>query len=275
MNLSKAKLVTTMWPRVVALLVLMLAVLAAPHLKADAVYGDAVLFTDNGDGTGSMAEPPNYFDSSFLNNIPGTGASCSFYTVYGSSVITYAGYYPVAVCGSGVTQVATEGYLFSLADATNTIPAGTVYVGDALGYVSDEIVATFPAASGCGLPDGTVTSDPAQCALYVTFVQFSFTFGLDLTGSPVTCASVGGCHFTYNGAVQTVGVITWGSSAYFGGTPPGNTTTLLFQGVSSVPESNTFFALALGLLGLAWLKLFASYEGSGTRLFPKTGPSEI
>jgi len=95
----------------------------------------------------------------------------------------------------------------------STIPA-TAYIGDPTGYVSDEIVTTITTIS-----------------FGWNRVNFVFTSGLDLTGSPVTCASVGGCAFAYNGSVQDVGVVTWGPGwlPIFPWPPYGDSTSLEFQ----------------------------------------------
>jgi len=87
----------------------------------------------------------------------------------------------VGACGSATGLMAGAG----------TIPA-TVYIGDPAGYVSDEIATT-------------ITPEEGPAGLVITFIEFTFTFGMDLRGSPFTCATVGGCDFTYNGSIQDVG----------------------------------------------------------------------
>jgi hypothetical protein len=188
-------------PRSIALVVLMVAVSMAPHLKAD-----VVLFTDN-HGTGLEVIPPYYIDLS----------GC------------------MPLCQPGDT------YPFTV--VTNTIPA-TVYIGDPNGYVSDEITSMLRPPIAC-------SGVPGPCGDFFTGADFVFSYGLDLRGSPFTCASVGGCDFTYNGAVQDVGVITWGPGLE---TPPiGYTTTLQFQhdAQSSTPEPSSPVLLMLGLLSVA------------------------
>jgi MYXO-CTERM domain-containing protein len=189
------------------LLVSVLAVLVAPHLKADVVR-----LSDNY-GLGSMTMPAYYFSFG--------GPESYYYSVS-------ADYYAM-VCGSEPCA-ALEGYPDSV--AANTIP-GTVFIGNPGGYVSDEIATTI---SGTDF----------------VWVRFDFTFGLDLTGSPFTCASVGGCALTYNGSVQDVGVITYGPGM-FGPPVDGFATTLQFQYGPSTPEPSAFSTLALGLAGLACL----------------------
>jgi hypothetical protein len=185
--------------RGVAVLVFLLTLILVPQLDAD-----AVLLSDNY-GAGSISSPPYY--------VVGPGWS---YLVSGpSSISPVTDYYSVTVCTAPCE--ATEAYGPMV---TNTIPA-TVYVGDPWGYVSDKI--------------GTIANYQSP----FTVVHFDFTFGLNLTGSPLTCASVGGCAFTYDGSIQDVGAITWDG---------GGSTTLQFQ--YNTPEPSTFSALTLGL-GLA------------------------
>jgi hypothetical protein len=150
----------------------------------------------------------------------------------GTASETIPAYY-VGFCSNGSCS-AGDGYPFLV--ATDTIPA-TVYIGDSRGLVSDEIVTTFPENS-CTLGAGPLS--PAQCAKYFTDANFVFTSGLDLSGSPSTCASVGGCLFTSNGLIQDVGAITW--SPGFEVPTAGFTTTLEFQ---NVPEPSTFPLLVL------------------------------
>ena len=130
------------------------------------------------------------------------------------------------------------GDLYPYTVVSETIPA-TVYIGDPAGYVSDEIVTTVAPINVAGF----------------TEVQFAFTAGLDLTGALVTCASVGGCDFNYNGSVQDVGLITWGAGVL---TPPsGYSTTLEFQSLTgtTVPEPSVPALLSIGLAIVGVLRL--------------------
>ena len=127
---------------------------------------------------------------------------------YGTASENVPAYY-IASC-NGASCSGADGYPFTV--ASNTIPA-TAYIGDPEGYVSDKIVTTVTSSN-------------------ISNVQFTFTAGLDLTGSRVTCASVGGCAFRYSGSIQTLGVITWGPGLY---TPtPGSSTTFQFQSLTGV-----------------------------------------
>ena len=144
---------------------------------------------------------------------------------YGTPTASIPAYY-VGTC-SGASCQASEGYSFTL--VSNTIPA-TTYVGDSVGNVSDEIVATIGPPTSC--------SPTPACLTEFTSVQFTFTSGLDLTGSPVTCASVGGCDFTYDNTLQTVGAIIYGPGP-FGPPAPGFSTTLQFQSLTGTLLSAT------------------------------------
>jgi len=201
--------------------------LIASHLNAD-----AVLLSDNY-GSGSIASPPYYISL-------GSG-SCNEYSAPGGGSITNEGYYEVVDC-SGGTMYAEEPYFNLNFPAggllSDTIPA-TVYVGDPDGYVSDEIITTATPEDG-----GIITA-----------VTFTFAFSLDLTGSPFTCASVGGCNLTYNGAIQDVGEITWANGPEGVNALNQSSTTLEFQ--DNAPEPGTFPTTALGLalaciLGICW-----------------------
>jgi hypothetical protein len=122
---------------------------------------------------------------------------------------------------------------------SDTTPTTTVYIGDAAGFVSDEIW-------GSVTPTTDNQGDPG-----FTFVVFNMDYGLDRGGSPFTCASVGGCALTANGALDNLGVITWENG--FFPVPVGyETTTLEFQYIA--PEPGTFFLLGGALLGLAGLR---------------------
>jgi hypothetical protein len=112
-----------------------------------------------------------------------------------------------------------EGYPYTA--VSNTIPA-TVYVGDPTGYVSDKITTTLSPPG----PDTWSCNGRNPCP-GVTGVNFSFTPGLDLTGSPITCASIGGCVLAYDGSLQDLGAITWGPGLFSPGA--GYATTLEFQ----------------------------------------------
>jgi hypothetical protein len=202
---------TRLATRVVAPMVLVLAVLLAPNLKAD-----IVLFTDNY-GVGSETIPGYYFD--FSGCLPGQpGAPTS----------------PNGSCQP------FEGYADTV--TADTILA-TVFIGDPAGIVSDEIATTLsppgPFTGSCVI--GGIVTDPCPGFTEVSFV---FSYGLDLMGSPFTCASVGGCDLTYNGSIQDVGVITWSDAGFI----DYGTTTLQFQYIT--PEPSTLFTLTLGL-GLA------------------------
>ncbi len=193
--------------RGVALLVMVLAVVVAPHLKAD-----AVLLTDNY-GVGTISSPPYYVGG------PGT-----YYSISAPSPVTTLPYYELLIC-SGAPCGTGNGIPSSI--ATDSIPA-TVYVGNPHGYVSDKLITSttpmqFYDSSGAPLLVGVA-------------LDFIFTFGLDLTGPPLPCASVGGCAFTYDASVQTVGTLTWAS---------GGSTTLLFQ--YNTPEPGTLLTCTLGL----------------------------
>lgn len=179
---------------------------ACAALVAPRLKADAVLVTDDY-GSGSIILPGYYVPT-------GTGL-CQPETPLGGGLFEMT-------CNGG-TIFASQGYECGI--VADTLPA-TVYVGDPGGNVSDAIVTTITSVNS-GLID---------------VVEFAFTFGLDLTSSPLTCASVGGCDLTYNGSIQNVGVITWGT---FGITP---STTLQFQ--NTTPEPSTFSTLAL-CLGLA------------------------
>ena len=149
---------------------------------------------------------------------------------YGTASFTIPAYY-VAFC-SGNNCNGTEGYPLTVAG--NTIP-GTVYIGDPGGYVSDMIVTSFPLGGGCTV--GGVHYTPTQCTAYFSNLHFDITSGLDLTGTPMTCGSVGGCQYTYDGSVQTLGEITWGPGLL---TPvPGTVTTLQFQGLTGTVHTTT------------------------------------
>lgn len=149
----------------------------------------------------------------------------------GTGVVNSPAYY-VGFCDQGLKVCgAIDGYPYTV--AANTIPVVAIYVGDPGGDVSDKILAS-------ALPDVTGFS----------VVRFEMDFGLDLGGPPVTCASVGGCAFIYDGSVETLGVITWGPGNL---TPPaGDTTTLEFQFIA--PEPGTFSLLGGALLGLAGMR---------------------
>lgn len=120
---------------------------------------------------------------------------------------------------------------------SDTTPTTTVYIGDAGGFVSDEVWGSVTA--GTGPEAGT------------TFVVFNMDYGLDLDGSSFTCASVGGCAYTGNGAVDNLGVITW-EAGLFPVPPSYETTTLEFQYIA--PEPGTFFLLGGAVLGLAGMR---------------------
>jgi MYXO-CTERM domain-containing protein len=201
------------YARCVALLAITLALPGAPALKAD-----SVLLTDNY-GSGLLAAPPYY--------VGGSAGSCYSYTVPGGPEISAAGYYEVLDC-SGGTVGAGDGYPYSVGG--DTIP-GTVFVGDPGGYISDEITTTVSAGE------------------FFSSVEFTFSFGLDLTGSPATCDSVGGCNLAYDGSIQDLGTITWGPGWF---NPAGGATTALrFQYNSPEPASLSTFSF--GLAGLALL----------------------
>ncbi|MGD0297805.1 MAG: hypothetical protein ABSE86_11870 [Bryobacteraceae bacterium] len=143
---------------------------------------------------------------------------------YGTATETVPAYY-VAGCQGGSCN-GSEGYAFTV--ATNTIPA-TAYIGDPGGNVSDKIVTSVGPPLSC-------TPSPA-CLGEFTVVQFAFTSGLDLMGSPFTCASVGGCIFSYNNSVQNLGTITWGPGLF----PPSNgfSTTFQFQSLTGTQLTAT------------------------------------
>lgn len=95
--------------------------------------------------------------------------------------------------------------------------ASTIYMADQAGFISEKLVTT------------TNTQNT------ITNVDYSFDSGLDL-GNPTTCASVGGCQFTTNGTVQTLGTLTWSDDS---------TDKIQFQ---AVPEPSTLTLLSAGLL---------------------------
>ncbi len=133
---------------------------------------------------------------------------------YGTASETVPAYY-VAGCSGGECS-GVDIYLYTV--ASSTIPA-TVYIGNPDGYVSDTITTTTG-------PPGCPVGDPCLA----TALHFVFLSGLDLTGSPVRCASVGGCNFTYDNSVQDVGTIIWGPGDF---TPPdGYSTTFQFQSLT-------------------------------------------
>jgi PEP-CTERM motif len=150
-----------------------------------------------------------------------------------SALSTQPGYY---VGGCLATCQTEEGYAFDV--QTNTIPPGNIYIGDAAGNVSDKLWATVT-------PVTDTNGDPG-----FTQVVFFMDFGLD-HGSPTSCASVGGCAFTADGSVDTLGVITW-TDGFFPVGPGGFTTTWEFQFVA--PEPGTFFLLGGALAGIAGLR---------------------
>lgn len=138
-----------------------------------------------------------------------------FQDVAGTVQASFPGYYVTGCAGNTSKCGGAEGYPYTL--ASDTIP-NTVYIGDPAGYVSDEIVALIK-------PEGDITS-----------VGFTFEAGLDRTGTPTMCASVGGCNLPYDGSVQTIGDVTYGPGLF---PPPANfSTTLEYQHVA-VPEPPT------------------------------------
>jgi hypothetical protein len=143
-----------------------------------------------------------------------------FQDIGGTGAETVPAYYPIQGCNS--TDCVALGEPYQSTVTTNTIP-DTIYIGDPLGNVSDKIVASE-----------TLHAGPT------TIVDFTLFFGLDLA-SPETCASVGGCNITYDGAVQTLGTITWGPG--FFEVPPIATTTLEYQYVAT-PEPATLLVVA-------------------------------
>lgn len=104
----------------------------------------------------------------------------------------------------------------------------TLYFANKNGFVLDKLV--------------TSNSNPG-------FVDYALTF----LGGGVTCASVGGCQFTANGAVQTVETVN------FSGEPP---TAVTFQ---AVPEPSTALLLVLGWAMLVLLKQKTVGTGSISR----------
>lgn len=137
---------------------------------------------------------------------------------YGTGQVTIPAYYVGGCVGNQCSGV--DGYPYSI--ASNTIP-NTTYIGDPSGNVSDMI--TFSAAPPA---PGTCTPAPA-CNNEFTDVNFQSVSGLDMTGTPEACASVGGCAFIYNGSVQTVGTLTYGPPGYFGNPAPGTDTVIEYQ----------------------------------------------
>jgi hypothetical protein len=145
------------------------------------------------------------------------GDVITFTNNYGTALGTIPAYYPIQDCvGNSCTAIQT----YPLTVASNTIP-GAVYISDPSGNVSDSIVSTIQPLTTC-------TPQPSCLGLY-TQTMFVFTSGLDMTGSPETCASVGGCAFVYSGSVQTIGTITWGPGLFIPPALYGDTTTLEYQ----------------------------------------------
>ncbi|MGA3190384.1 MAG: hypothetical protein ABSF22_25040 [Bryobacteraceae bacterium] len=120
-----------------------------------------------------------------------------------------------------------------------------IYIGDPSGKVSDEIVTSFSAPTSCdlsSLPPGST------CPEYFLVQNITYTFGLDLTGPPVSCSSVGGC-IPYTGLLQDVGTVVYGAEPSPLTIFAPSTLTLDFQ---RTPEPNLIVPLAIGL-GLAGL----------------------
>jgi hypothetical protein len=138
---------------------------------------------------------------------------------YGIGLANIPAYY-VGGCISGASTCSgVDGYPYTV--GSNTIPSGNIYISDPSGNVSDRISFTTSAPSSCS------PTPPGGCGSQFTDVQFSYATGLDMTGTPTTCLSVGGCAFIYNGSIQTLGTVTW-APGYF--TPsPGFSTTLEYQ----------------------------------------------
>ena len=118
---------------------------------------------------------------------------------YGTGQVTIPAYYVGGCVGNQCSGV--DGYPYSI--ASNTLPQNHVTPATPAGNVSDMI--TFSAAPPA---PGTCTPAPA-CNNEFTDVNFQSVSGLDMTGTPEACASVGGCAFIYNGSVQTVGTLTY------------------------------------------------------------------
>jgi hypothetical protein len=150
---------------------------------------------------------------------------------YGTASASVPAYY-VPFCGGGSCTVVDS---YPLTVAADTI-APIIYIGNHSGYVSDKIVALVGPPANC-------TPAPA-CFSQITAVNFTLTSGLDLTGSPFTCVSVGGCSFTYDGSVQDMGSITWGPGLF--SPTPGFSTDLLFQSLTGTILSQTLIDFAGG-----------------------------
>jgi hypothetical protein len=138
---------------------------------------------------------------------------------YGTGLANIPAYY-VGGCISGASTCSgVDGYPYTV--GSNTIPSGNIYISDPSGNVSDRISFTLSAPSSCS------PTPPGGCGTELTNVQFNFATGLDQTGTPTTCLSVGGCAFIYDGSIQTLGTVTWAPGLF---TPsPGFSTTLEYQ----------------------------------------------
>jgi hypothetical protein len=207
--------------RGVVLLVTAMAAIVAGQLKAD-----IVTLVDQGNGAGSITVPDFYNFTS--------GGPCN-----------PSGMYLTCVSSNGMVGLLSDA-TFAAPVASTVVPA-TIYIGDPSGNVSDEIATSVMAPTGCDL--STLPSG-STCAEYFLVQSINFTFGLDRTGPPISCLSVGGC-ISYNGLIQDVGTIAYGAEpdplTIFA---PSSNLTLDFQ---YTPEPSLFAPLALGLVVLTGL----------------------
>ena len=134
-------------------------------------------------------------------------------------------------CGSSPCSVLVTGHadfvsVTSLVTSFSISP--TIYIGDGNGIVIDRLVSTVSVLPFLPPSPGSVTN-----------LGLVLSTALEL-GSPFTCASVGGCQFTADGSVQTLGTVSWTYGA---------DTEVTFQAVG--PEPATVGLLLLGVTGLA------------------------